>query len=109
MTTPPRRIAFRRIADAALGSADIIVRRWLPNGKREGAEWVAINPTRLDAKKGSFKVNLKTGMWSDFATNHRGGDLISLASYLHRIGQGDAAVRVADMVGVDPYEPGGAR
>lgn len=102
--TSPRRIAFRRIADAALRHADTIVRRWLPNGKREGPEWVAINPTRLDAKKGSFKVNLTTGMWSDFATNHRGGDLISLAGYLHRIGNGEAAVRVADMIGIDAYE-----
>jgi len=104
MTAPPRRIAFRRVADAALGHADAIVRRWLPNGKREGAEWLAINPTRLDARKGSFKVNVATGMWSDFATNHRGGDLISLGAYLFHIGQGEAAVRVADMVGVDPYE-----
>jgi hypothetical protein len=76
MTTPqPRKIAFRRIADAALGNADLIVRRWLPDGRREGAEWCAINPTRSDHRKGSFKVNLKTGRWSDFATGQRGGDL----------------------------------
>ena len=46
MTKPQRRIAFRRIADAAAARTEIIVFRWLPDGKREGHEWSAINPTR---------------------------------------------------------------
>jgi hypothetical protein len=99
-----RTIAFRRIADAALGRAESIVQRWLPDGKREGAEWVAINPRRTDNRKGSFKINLKTGRWGDFATGDRGGDLISLASYLHRISQAEAAKRLAEMVGVSSHE-----
>jgi hypothetical protein len=99
-----RRLAFRRIAEAALMSSETIVTRWLPRGHREGREWVSINPTRNDAKAGSFKVNLKTGAWSDFATGAAGGDLVSLAAYLHDLNQGAAAVRVAAMLGVDPYE-----
>jgi hypothetical protein len=99
-----RRIAFRRIANAALDHADTIARRWLPDGRREGAEWVALNPTRSDHRKGSFKVNLRTGCWSDFATNDRGGDLISLAAYVFRIRQAEAAKRIAGMLGIDPYE-----
>jgi hypothetical protein len=101
---PARRVAFKRIAAAALGHADTIMRRWLPDGRREGAEWVAINPTRLDHRKGSFKVNLRTGAWADFAVNDRGGDLISLAARLFSISQREAAVRVAEMIGVNPYE-----
>jgi hypothetical protein len=100
----PRRLAFRRIADAAAQHADAIVQRWLPDGRREGTEWVALNPTRSDSRKGSFKVNLKSGRWGDFATGDRGGDLISLAAYIFRLDQGEAAKRVADMVGVDLYE-----
>jgi hypothetical protein len=101
----PRRIAFRRIADAALAHADVLVRRWLPDGRREGAEWVAINPTRADNRRGSFKVNTKTGRWSDFAIGGAlGGDLVSLAAYLFRLKQGEAALKVAEAVGVDPYE-----
>jgi hypothetical protein len=84
MKTGGRTIEFKRIADAALFHIDSIVQRWLPNGKREGREWVAINPTRSDQRKGSFKVNLRTGRWSDFATDQRGGDLISLAAYRAR-------------------------
>lgn len=100
----PRRIAFRRISEAAAYRAELIVLRWLPDGRREGTEWVALNPTRGDSRKGSFKVNLKSGKWGDFATGDRGGDLISLAAYIFRLDQGEAAKRVADMVGVDLYE-----
>jgi len=99
-----RKIAFRRIADEALPYSDALVRRWLSDGKREGAEWVAINPTRADSRKGSFKVNLRTGKFADFATGAGGGDLISLAAYLFNLKQGEAVLKVADMLGIDPYE-----
>jgi hypothetical protein len=105
MNTGARRIAFRRIADAALGRSTTIVQRWLPDGRREGPEWVSRNPTRDDHRRGSFKVNLNTGKWSDFATDARGGDLVSLAAYLFTLSQADAALKVAAMIGVEPYEP----
>jgi hypothetical protein len=98
------RIAFSRIAAAALAHADMIARRWLPDGHREGAEWSSRNPLRNDRKRGSFKVNLATGKWADFATGDRGGDLVSLAAYLFRLSQAEAALKVADMLGVNPYE-----
>ena len=100
-----RRIAFRRIADAALGRADAIVRRWLSDGRREGAEWVCRNPMRNDRRPGSFKVNVTTGKWGNFATGDRGADIVSLAAYLFTLSQAEAAIRVAEMIGVDPYEP----
>ena len=80
-------IDFKRIAVAALGQADAIVRRWLPDGRRDGAEWVARNPRRDDRRLGSFKVNLTTGRWGDFATGESGGDLIALGAYLFRLKQ----------------------
>ena len=106
MTQPSshRRVAFPRIADAAASAADTIVRRWLPDGRREGAEWVARNPIRNDRRLGSMKVNVRTGRWSDFATGDRGGDLIALAAYLFGLPMREAAIRVADMLGVDPFE-----
>jgi hypothetical protein len=99
-----RQIAFRRIVDAAQPYADILVRRWLPDGRREGAEWITLNPRRVDHRKGSFKVNLTTGRWSDFATGDAGGDLVALAAYLFGLKQSEAAVKVAEAFGVDPYE-----
>jgi hypothetical protein len=102
--TDRRQIAFRRIADAALRHADVVVRRWLPNGRREGVEWVCRNPRRDDRRPGSFKINLINGRWADFAHGARGGDLIGLASYLYKIPPGEAAKRIAEMIGVSTYD-----
>jgi hypothetical protein len=102
--TVARKIAFRRIAEGSLAAADTLVPRWLPEGRREGAEWIATNPTRADKRRGSFKVNLRTGRWSDFAVDASGGDLTSLAAYLFHLKQGQAAVRIADALGINAYE-----
>lgn len=95
-----RRLDFDRINAAALAVLPALVARWLPDGCRAGGEWVARNPRRTDHKPGSFKVNLTTGKWSDFATGDRGGDVVSLAAYLGGIGQADAARNLADMLGI---------
>ncbi len=63
-----------------------------------------------DARRGSFKVNLHTGKWSDFATGERGGDLVSLAAFIFGLRQNEAALKVAEMLGSslmngDPFEP----
>ena len=104
MTDVKRKIAFRRIAEESLAAAGTLVPRWLPEGRREGAEWIATNPTRADKRRGSFKVNLRTGRWSDFAVDASGGDLTSLAAYLFHLKQGQAAVRIADALGINAYE-----
>jgi hypothetical protein len=49
-------------------------------------------------------VNLLTGAWADFATGDAGADLVSLAAYLFQLKQGEAALRVAHMLGADPYD-----
>jgi hypothetical protein len=95
-----RRVDFKQIADAALANAETIVYRWCPDGKRAGNEWIARNPRRSDNKLGSFKINLQTGAWADFADGARGGDLISLAAYLFGTSQKEAAVNTAKMLGL---------
>ena len=95
------RIDFRKVSSEAAARAEAIVRRWLPDGHREGPEWVARNPRRDDRRAGSFKVNLRTGAWGDFATGDKGGDLVSLAAFLFGLTQAEAATRVADMLGID--------
>ena len=103
MSLAPRTIGFGRIAAAALARSETIVQRWLPDGKRQGAEWVSLNPCRPDRKTGSFKVNLETGRWGDFSSGDKGGDLIALAAYLFGLSQIEAARKVAEMIGVDPH------
>jgi hypothetical protein len=102
----PNLIDFDAIASAALPQLPRLVGRWLPDGRREGNEWVARNPTRADTHLGSFKINLRTGRWADFATGDKGGDAISLAAHLHGLSQVHAARRLASMLGMP--EEGGA-
>jgi hypothetical protein len=66
-------------------------------------DWHSI-PRRADHRKGSFKINLTTGRWSDFATGDAGGDLVSLAAYLFGLKQGEAAINIAQALGIDRYE-----
>jgi hypothetical protein len=43
---------------------------------------------------------LKTGQWADFATGDKGGDVISLAAYLHGLTQSAAASKISEMLGL---------
>lgn len=95
-------VDFGRVNAAALAALPALLDRWLPDGRKQGGEWVARNPKRSDRKAGSFSVNLRTGRWADFATGDRGGDPVSLAAYLHDLRQAEAARRLADMLGLAP-------
>lgn len=95
---------IRHVARVALDQAAHLVSAWLPEGRREGQEWVALNPTRRDTCPGSFKVNLSTGKWSDFATRHDGGDLVALFAYLKGITQGQAARLLAEHLAIPGYD-----
>lgn len=98
-----RRIDFEAVNAAALASLPALCARWLPDGRRSGQEWIARNPKRDDRRPGSFKVNLATGRWADFAlADARGGDPVSLAAYLTGSSQAEAAARLAAMLGVRP-------
>jgi hypothetical protein len=98
------RVDFARVNSAALSAADAVVRGLLPEGRREGHEWVARNPHRPDKRLGSFKVNLATGKWADFATGDSGGDLVALAAFVAGLPQREAAIRLAESMGVSPWE-----
>ena len=95
-----RRPDFERVASVARRDAPAVLRRLLPHGRLQGPEWVALNPTRADRRPGSFRVNVRTGRWADFATGDKGGDPISLAAYLFGLSQGEAARRLTAMLGV---------
>jgi hypothetical protein len=98
------KIDFDRINQAALAALPALCARWLTDGCRRGREWIARNPRRLDRNPGSFKVNLVTGRWADFAVTERGasgGDPVSLAAYLGAVSQVEAARAVARMLGLE--------
>ncbi len=93
-------VDFARVNAAALPALPALLDRWLPEGRWQGREYVVRNPRRQDRRPGSFKINLATGRWSDFATGDKGGDPISLAAYLFGLTQPEAARRLAEMLRV---------
>jgi hypothetical protein len=94
-------INFAEINRAALAAFPAVLARILPGGKRVGPEIVALNPRRADQNLGSFKVNRFNGRWCDFATGDKGGDVVSLVAYLEGVSQGEAARRLARMLGLE--------
>ncbi len=92
---------FSRISAAALADAEAICRRLIPGGRVRAGEYVVCNPNRADRRPGSFKVNLRTGRWADFATGETGGDLIALTAWRFGVRQSDAARQLAAHLGID--------
>ena len=97
------KVDFEATNRGAVSALPLLLARWLPRGKRIGREYVALNPKRADHHLGSFKIVLsgpRAGMWADFATDDKGGDVISLAAYLFGLSQSEAARRIANMLGI---------
>lgn len=97
---------FEQIKRASLASIESVLSRWCPDGKRQGHEYLPVNPTRSDSKPGSFSINLNTGAWADFAAGAKGGDLIALVAYLEGIKQGEAAKLLSQFLGISHQNAG---
>lgn len=84
---------FDGLAREMLRYAREFLPAWLPGGKMSGHEYVCGS---LRGEEGrSLSVNVNTGAWADFASDARGGDLISLYAAIEGIKQGEAAKRLA--------------
>jgi putative DNA primase/helicase len=71
--------------------ADFLSRlhQWLPNGKKHGQEWCVGS---LSGEPGdSLKINIRKGVWKDFASGEGGSDPVSLYAALHNLKMLDAA------------------
>ena len=95
------RLDFDLVNKTALPALERLCRRWLPEGHREGSEWVCGD---LSGKPGrSLRVRLtgpKAGVWRDFAEGVGGSDPVSLAAAVAGISQGEAGRGLAEMLGV---------
>jgi DNA primase len=96
---PEPRERFARLNSTLLPLLPALVKEWLPAGRAAGPEWTALNPRRHDTRPGSFRVNLDSGRWADFATGERGGDPVSLYAYLFTNGRQGVAARELDSGG----------
>jgi len=92
------RVDFAGINRAALATLPSLLERILHDGKIVGAEYVVLNPRRADRHPSSFKINVATGQWADFATGDKGRDPVSLIAYLNDIPQAGAARELARLL-----------
>jgi hypothetical protein len=94
------KINFDVINRAAVGVLPAILPRILPGGKIHGHEYNVVNPRRSDRHLGSFRINIRSGRWADFAISTKGGDPVSLVAYVEGVSQSEAARRLATMLGL---------
>lgn len=100
------RIDIAMIASLALDRIETVLHHWAPGGRRDGGEWVMGD--RHGSPGQSFKIHLggeKAGLWSDFATGDKGGDLVSYVAYIEGCGNLDAARKIADFLGITDRSP----
>jgi hypothetical protein len=71
------------IAAKALRKSHELLAELLPGGSSVCPDYVARNPNRDDHRAGSFRINMVSGAWADFAMSGiKGQDLISLTAYV---------------------------
>jgi hypothetical protein len=99
-TSNRRWVDFGEVNRAAVRNLPAILDRVLPGGRYQGTEYVVRNPLRADQTAGSFSINIQTGHWGDFASGDRGRDPISLVAFLDDCEQYEAALKLANMLGV---------
>ena len=76
-------VSFQEIKQQYKQCSIEILKRLVGNGKIEGGDYVALNPRRSDKKAGSFRIDIASGKFHDFATGDRGGSILDLAMFVY--------------------------
>lgn len=92
-----KEIDFEGLGVALLSRVRDLVPVFLPGGKLIGKEYTCAS--LLGGRGDSCKVNMQTGLWSDFSTNEKGGDLISLHAAINHIKQSESAKILSEQIG----------
>ena len=74
-----------------------ILKRIIGAGRVEGGDYVALNPRRCDKKAGSFRIDIASGKFHDFATGDRGGSVIDLAAFVFNCDIATAAQKLRQL------------
>lgn len=89
---------FEAISQAALGRALELLQDWFPAGKQQGGEYKIGG---LNGEPGSsLSINIRSGVWKDFASDEGGANLISLFARKEGIKNLEAAKRISERLGV---------
>lgn len=96
------RVDFAALNAALMANAESLCFEWI-GGRRDmqGPEWKAARQSE-GGMGDSLSVNLHTGVWSHFAADESGGDLVSLFAYVQGLTQIEAARQLWDRMGMGP-------
>lgn len=100
MPVAENQLDFKGLAQELLSRSLDLLGSWFPQGQAKGNEFEIGDIS--GAKGDSLKINIRTGLWKDFAGDISGGDLISLFAAKNNIGQAEA-YRI--LIGEQGYEP----
>lgn len=97
---------YQSISQSLLPAISHLLPAWLPGGKFKGKEYICSN---LQGGNGdSLSINIHNGMWADFATGDKGGDMVSLYAAIHNISQTEACKRLnpkeSRNIGLPPHD-----
>jgi putative DNA primase/helicase len=91
------KIDFDQVNSHALTCLETLVHEWFPAGHKEGNEYKVGS---LSGEPGrSLSINLRTGVWIDFASGEGGSDPVSLLAAIRSAKMSDAARELADRLG----------
>jgi hypothetical protein len=93
-----RKVDYAEINDRLLPMLPSLIAEWLPAGRKEGREYVCGDLQGNSGK--SLSINLATGRWCDFATDDKGGDIVSLYAALKGLRQSEAATELSERHGL---------
>lgn len=86
---------FKSINGTLLPQLEHLCREWFPAGKKRGNEFKVGG---LSGEAGdSLSINLRTGVWKDFATGDSGSDVVSLYAAARGLSQSESAKRLGNV------------
>lgn len=96
-------IDYEGLNRSLLNRARDLFQSWYPNGRFEGKEFKIGN--RSGEVGGSLSIDINTGLWADFATGDKGGDIVSYYAYKEGLKQGEAATALSKEIGFEVSSP----
>lgn len=104
---PSTRASFDETAAELLKHAEQVCEYLLPGGRREGHEYKSAD--LMGGRGDSLSINMKEGVWKDFATDDGGADLISLWASVRGLRPRDAKEEAEGWLGKAPAPKAGQR
>lgn len=91
---------IQQVAEAAKSSGLAILERWLPGGKRQGSDYVVLNPHRDDKHLGNLRINIESGLGKDFGEPGSKGfkDFVDVVAFAVQCKPGEAAEALVEFL-----------